>query len=129
MHSTTRNTERLTAVVDAWTNLRPTKSFAGMTLEEFKLAIAPSVEARNRLAVANAEALAARVDRANADEKTMPIIERVVAAVLADESEGSDGVLYAAMGYVRKSDRRSGLTRIGTSPTTPPTAASLLKAA
>lgn len=125
MSNTTRNTERLNAAIDAWTNLASTKSFAGMTLAEFKLAVAPATEARNRLNKANDEALAARVDREAADEAAMPVIDRVVAAVLADETEGPDSALYAAMGYVRKSDRRTGLTRRTAEEETP----SLAKAA
>jgi hypothetical protein len=35
----------------------------------------------------------------------------VVDAVKGDIEEGADGELYAAMGYVRRSARRSGLTR------------------
>ena len=128
MYSATRNTERLNTIIDAWTNLAPAKSFAGMSLEELKLAVAPSIEARNRLANANDQALAARVDRANADEQTMPLLDRIVAAVVADESEGPDGALYAAMGYVRKSDRRSGLTRRSTADTSTETS-TLAKAA
>ena len=112
MHShSTRNTKRLTTIVDAWTNLRPTKSFAGMTLAEFELAMAPSIEARHQLRDALALVAKAIVDRDNADRQTMPTLRRVVAAVVADETEGDDSALYAAMGYVRKSDRRSGLTR------------------
>ena len=111
MNSSTRNTERLNAIIEAWTNLRPTKSFAGMTLEEFKQAVGSSVEARARLDHANEELAVARIDRDNADLHSMPILDRVVAAVVADETEGYNGALYAAMGYVRKSERSTGLTR------------------
>ncbi|HEY0947130.1 MAG TPA: hypothetical protein VGD81_17745 [Opitutaceae bacterium] len=111
MSTTSRNTKHLTTVVDAWTNLRPTKSFAGMTLEGFKVTIAPAVDARLELAHLRQQVLAAIVKRDNADREAMRSLGRVVAAVVADEAEGNDGVLYAAMGYVRKSDRRSGLTR------------------
>lgn len=111
MNSSTRITGRLTIFVNAWASLRPTKSFAGMTLEEFKLAIAPSVEARARLAHANEQVDVALVDRDNADQQTARILDRVVGAVVADQTEGYDGALYAALGYVRKSERSSGLTR------------------
>ena len=50
------------------------------------------------------------------------MIDRVVKSVVADEAEGDDGELYEAMGYVRKSEARSGLTRrkAGTDPKTKP---------
>ena len=34
-YHTKRNGEKIAAVLKAWKDLRPTKSFAGMTLEEF----------------------------------------------------------------------------------------------
>ena len=34
-----------------------------------------------------------------------------IAKLKADPTEGDDSALYKAMGYVRKSDRKSGLTR------------------
>ncbi len=120
MNNTTRNTERLDTIIAAWTHLRAEKSLAGMTLAEFKLAVAPSYEARARLAKANEDAAEARIDRENADRATMPILDRVVAAVVADETEGYDGALYAAMGYVRKSERSSGLTRRANAEATTP---------
>ena len=127
MNSSTRNTERLNAIIEAWSNLRPTKSFAGMTLAEFKTAMAVSVDARVRLDKASDALAEARADRDNGDRQTKPILARVVAAVIADADESYDGALYEAMGYVRKSARNSGLTRRTGTPVAPATAA--LKAA
>eukprot|EP01012_Entosiphon_sulcatum_P003338 TRINITY_DN11026_c0_g1_i1.p1 TRINITY_DN11026_c0_g1~~TRINITY_DN11026_c0_g1_i1.p1 ORF type:complete len:127 (+),score=24.57 TRINITY_DN11026_c0_g1_i1:53-433(+) len=123
MNNTTRNTERLEKTLEAWTNLRPTKSFAGMTLAEFKLAVGSSLEARARLAKANKDIDEALIDRENADRLTMPVLDRVIAAVVADETEGYNGALYAALGYVRKSDRNSGLTRRAIAQATAPESA------
>ena len=39
------------------------------------------------------------------------VTARVVNAVKSDPEEGKDSDLYEAMGYVRKSNRSSGLTR------------------
>lgn len=111
MSTLSRNTHRLTTVLEAWSTLRPTKSFAGMTLAEFKAAVAPSLEARARLALAKQQIAETIVDRANADRHTKPILDRVVAGVIANEPEGRDSALYAALGYIRGSDRSSGLTR------------------
>ena len=52
-----------------------------------------------------------------------PVVEghfQVVAefeGVLADPTEGPDSALYAAFGYTRTSERKSGLTRKGTKQT------------
>ena len=45
------------------------------------------------------------------DEKMLTMIERVVLGILGDERFGEDSALYEAFGYIRKSNRRSGLTR------------------
>jgi len=127
MNHSTRNTARLNTILEAWSNLRPTKSFAGMTLAGFKTALADSLDARDRLDKASDALAEARADRDNADRQTMPILDRVVAAVVADADESYDGALYEAMGYVRKSARNSGLTRRTGTPVAPATEA--LKAA
>ena len=106
-----RNQDRLAKAVEAWSNLRPTKSFAGMTLDEFKAAIKLSLDTRATIADAEATAAAAVVQRDNADAETLPTVLRVVHAVVADKIEGNDGELYKAMGYVRRSERATGLTR------------------
>jgi hypothetical protein len=66
---------------------------------------------------------AAIVARDNADRESAVMADRLVAAFVAEEEEGYNGVLYAKLGYVRKANRKSGLTRRApagaTSPATP----------
>ena len=45
------------------------------------------------------------------DEKMLKMLERIILGILNDERFGEDSALYEAFGYVRKSSRRSGLTR------------------
>ena len=123
MNPSTRHTERLNVITEAWSNLRPAKSFAGMTLADFKTAVAESVNARDRMGQASDALAEARADRDTADRQTRPILDRVVAAVIADADENYDGALYEAMGYVRKSARNSGLTRGTATPVAPADAA------
>ena len=54
---------------------------------------------------------ATEVARAKADVVTNPLNQQVVDSVKGDPAYGEDSDLYAAMGYVRKSARKSGLTR------------------
>ncbi len=49
--------------------------------------------------------------RDDADEASIATILLVVNAVKGDPEEGDDGELYEAMGYVRKRERKSGLSR------------------
>jgi hypothetical protein len=47
--------------------------------------------------------------RVTVDSTSLDIVRRIVNAVKSDPQEGEDGELYAAMGFVRRSDRSSGL--------------------
>jgi hypothetical protein len=111
MRSSTRVIQRLTTLTNIWTELRPTKTFAGMTLEQFKAAVGPSLDARVRLENARKEVDEAIIARDNADRQSTVIADRLAAAFVAEEEEGYNGVLYAKLGYVRKANRKSGLTR------------------
>jgi hypothetical protein len=111
MRSSTRLIQRLATLSNVWTELRPTKTFAGMTLEQFKAAVGPSLDARVRLELARKELKAALVARDNADQQSAVVVDRLAAAFVAEEEEGYNGVLYAKLGYIRKADRKSGLKR------------------
>jgi hypothetical protein len=111
--SPVENEDKITKVLNAWTTLRTEKSFAGMTLEQFTAKIQPSLTARDTLAKAVQTIKVTTVERDQADVAAMPVVQRVVAAVVADETEGDDGELYEQMGYKRRSERASGLHRNG----------------
>lgn len=103
--------ERFEEIIHAWETLRPTKSFAGMNLAAFKSQVQPSFDARQRLAQLESEMTAVIATRDTADQTSNAACLLVVNAIKGDPGEGENGELYAAMGYVRKADRRSGLTR------------------
>ena len=54
--------------------------------------------------------------RGRATSFHQPIILNVVNSVKGDPHHGENSALYASFGYVRKSERKSGLTRIVTVP-------------
>jgi hypothetical protein len=112
------NGEKLALVLEAWEELRPAKSFAGMTLDQFKTAVKPSLDARKAIDDLDADMTAAILTRDKADVVTMEKVAEVVDAVKGDIAEGPDGELYAAMGYVPKSQRKTGKTN-KTKPATP----------
>ena len=111
---------KLAAVLQAWKNLRPNKTFAGMTLEQFTAKIKPSLDARDDIDTLNNQMIAAVDRRDDADVASMAQVALVVNAVKGDVTEGEDGELYEAMGYVRKSARKTGKTN--KTKKTPPTA-------
>jgi len=105
------NEQKLNTMLNVWETLAPTKSFGGMTLEEFKTATAPSRTTRDRLADLEAQTTQAINDRDAADAVSLAKAQLVINGVLADPTEGPDSSLYEGFGYTRKSERRSGLTR------------------
>jgi hypothetical protein len=111
-------------MTNAWETLAPTKTYGRMTVTDFKALITPAKAARARLADLETQMTQALNDRDAADAVFLAKAQQVVNGVLADPSEGPDSSLYEAMGYTRKSERRSGLTRKGNNAPTgnsPPT--------
>ncbi|HXI23289.1 MAG TPA: hypothetical protein VNG71_05385 [Pyrinomonadaceae bacterium] len=110
------NEQKMRTMINAWETLAPTKSFGGMTLEQFKALAEPAFAARQRIADLESQMTAAINERDAADTAFSAKAQLVVNGVLADPSEGPDSSLYEAFGYTRKSERRSGLTRAKTKP-------------
>ena len=111
--------EKIERMLNAWRTLAPDKSFGGMTLAQFEALAAPSLNARRRIDDLDHQRAQAGTDRDHADEAFNAKSQLVVAGVLADPTEGPDSALYAAFGYTRKSERKSGLHRSRTNK--PPT--------
>lgn len=103
--------EKQERMLSAWRALAPDKTFGGMTLAQFEAVTAPSRDARRKIDDLNDQLTRAIADRDAADEASSARVQQVVAGVLADPTEGPDSALYAAFGYTRKSERKSGLTR------------------
>jgi hypothetical protein len=120
MKNPKRIAARLAGVISAWEQLRPAKSFANLTLAEFKAQVQPSTATRDAVQALRTQLTRSRQERRQSDENSNNLLSLVVNAVKGDPEEGEDGALYAAMGYVPKAQRRSGLTRKGS--TTPPVA-------
>lgn len=104
------NGEKIAAVLGAWKDLCPAKSFGGMTLAEFTALVKPSIDTRAAIATLENELIGAADDRDDADKISMPAVLKVVNGVKGDPELGEDSKVYEAMGYVRKSERASGKT-------------------
>ena len=105
--------DKLTHIIDAWATLAEDKSFGGMTLTEFKAVVKASFDARDVIADLDNQLTAALNIRDKHDGTSLTKAQLVVNGVVGDPSFGPDSDLYEAMGYVRKSERKSGLTRKG----------------
>jgi len=103
--------ERVNLTQTAWETLRPDKKFGGMTLAQFKVKVKPSIDVRTEIAVLESQMTSALNRRDDTDKATVETLQFVVNSVKGDPEEGQDSELYEAMGYVRKSERSSGLHR------------------
>ncbi len=99
------------AIIDAWTELAPTATFAELTLTQYKAKVQPSLDARTQIAKLETDLKAEQDLRDQVDVPTQTTNDLVVKGVVADVNYGDDSALYERMGYVRKSVRASGLTR------------------
>ena len=103
--------ERFQRIINAWETLRPAKAFGGVTLTQFKDGLQPSLAVRDEIEGLEDQMSAALSRRDDADAAYHEQALLVVNAVKGDVTEGENGVLYEAMGYIRKVERKSGLTR------------------
>src|SRR5687767_14600282 len=105
--------EKALVLINAWNSRRPNKTFFRQSLQDFRTIVAPSGEARARLAELEALTQEALARRDEADKVTRRAVIRIVNAVKGDPDEGEDGELIAAMGYLPHTARSSliGLAR------------------
>ena len=103
--------EKLERMLNAWETLAPGKTFGGLTLAQFQAIAQPAQAARQRIDDLEDQRKQALTDREQADDDFLAKAQQVINGVLADPTEGPDSALYEAMGYTRRSERKSGLTR------------------
>ena len=103
--------ERILRFINAWETLRPNKSFGGMTLAQFKAGVKHSLDVREELRVLESQIQSKKVERDSADAESVRLMQLVSYGVAGDPEEGPDSDLYEALGYTRKSERKTGLTR------------------
>jgi len=102
---------KIRQAISAWETIAPTKSFGGMTLAQFKSGLGPSLDTRATLAELNNQIMQVTNQRDEADQISLELIQRFVAGILADPTEGPNSSLIEAVGRVRKIERASGLHR------------------
>ena len=102
---------KIQTVITAWDSFASGATFAGMTLARFKAAVQPSLAARDEVASLDGQRPVSLNKRAAADQDSNDTMLMVVNAVKGDPDHGEDSALYAAMGYVRKSERRTGVRK------------------
>lgn len=111
MNNPKQNEEKMRKMLKAWEDHAKDVSFGGMTLTQFQAATARPLDSRTRLKDFHDKTEAEINVRDNEDETWLPIGQMIVNAVLGHPDFGPDSPMIEAMGYVRKSERKSGLTR------------------
>lgn len=101
----------ITDITNAWTTLAPAATFGGMTLAQYTAAVKPSLDARGTITTLDEQMSNAIVKRDNVDLTSEKMNKLVVKSVAGDVNYGDDSALYEKMGYVRSSQRKTGLTR------------------
>jgi hypothetical protein len=106
----------------AWTQLAPAVALGGVARDtDFETAIQDALDAETAIAEALANVENKRVERDGKVAAVQSKIALVVNGVVGNPDYGPDSDLYGAMGYVRKSQRNSGLTQKSNAPApTPP---------
>jgi hypothetical protein len=105
--------DRIRTFRAAWRELAPDGTFAGMTLAEFEAASAGPLNLRAEIAVLETQWEGKKTETSIADATVNELLNLVVNSVRGTPGFGADCALYKALGYVRKSERKSGLTRKG----------------
>lgn len=103
--------EKITTLIRGWSDICPQQTFSGLTLDQCKERVKASLDARAELAELESRMTAAAVRRDAADVVSLEVVRLIVHAIKGDPTQGEDGELYAALGYTRRSQRGSGLTR------------------
>jgi len=101
----------INAIIAGWEEHAADATFGGLTLAQFKTKVKPSLDARDEVKALELKLAAARVDRNNADLISEEITSNVVNSAKGEPAYGENSALYASFGYIRKDDRKSGLTR------------------
>ena len=114
------NEEKLSRILNAWKTLAADKAFGGMTVEQFEAVIGPSFTTRQQLDDLDNQRTHLINSRNDADELSLARAAAAVAGMNADPGFGPNSSLIEACGYVRQSERKSGLHR-GTGGGAPPT--------
>ena len=108
---TKNNITKLNRIADAWEKLAPEATFAGLTLTQFKAKVKPTLDKLALLNAIEAEITGHRQELMDISNDSYVWGKKVVQSVRGDVDYGDDCPLYSAMGFVRSSERKSGLTR------------------
>jgi hypothetical protein len=103
--------EKLEGTEAALETHAPLATFYGTTLAQYKARVQLSREARVLVASLEQQLAAALNQRDTIDAENLKLEGNIAKAIAGDPNFGDDSALYEGTGRVRKSERKSGLTR------------------
>ena len=109
--NTKRDLEKLEETEVAWATHAGSDRFYGLTLDEYKAKVQLSRESRALIANLEQQLNAAIAERNRIDQENLLLEKNIAKAIAGDPKYGDDSALYEGTGRVRKSERKSGLTR------------------
>jgi hypothetical protein len=119
-HSTAAMTRKRAQFLSSWEEYAQNKSFAGMTLAEFETKSQAPFDVRKDLGDARTKVRGLILKRDKADDTLNEDLILIAHAIRADKDFGEDCPLYRSLGFVPKSERKTGRRR-GDSPAPPVT--------
>ena len=114
-YNNTALTRKRAQFLSSWEEYAQGRSFAGMTLAEFEAKSKEPLDIRKELAAARTKANGLILKRDKADDSLNEDLILIAHAIRADKDFGEDCPLYRSLGFVPKSERKSGRRR-GNSP-------------
>lgn len=112
-YSSTALTRKRAQFLSSWAEFAQNKSFAGMTLAEFEVKSMEPLNVRKDLGDARTKVGGLLLKREKADDTLNEDLLLIAHAIRADKDLGEDCPLYRSLGFVPKSERKSGRRRGG----------------
>lgn len=106
-----QNEKKINDIIKAWSRFAPAKTFGGMTLVQFKDKVKASLDSREIITQLETDIDTEQTNRDTADMASLFAASLVVNSVKGDPEHGEDSPLYEAIGYIRKSARKTGARR------------------
>ena len=102
---------RVKVIRAAWRDIAPEATFAGMTLADYEAATEAPLQLRAEMTELRTKLRGMKASQTDVDQAANELSDLVVNSIKGTPGFGQDSPLYSAFGFVRKSDRKSGLTR------------------
>ena len=115
-------------IINAWSQIAPEESFAGMTLAQYQAASQGVFEVRDRIGKTKAILSAQNQELKLTDDALREIQRTIINAVRGHLQYGENCPMYRALGYTPFNRRESGLSRKVMSPTATPIPAPIVAA-